>query len=141
VRAAEVDGVPVQGTCFLGADPGAQAERDVGADPGSFCGFQQRGGLVEGEGSAGSSGSTSKAATATQNHPGNAPSAPSTSSNTASATTPSRRPTTCPAEQKCRICEHHGRTVTRQPAAHIGGYFAVQSSTTTTERIDARPVS
>src|SRR6516162_6403704 len=33
-----------------------------------------------------SSGSTSKAATATQNHPGNAPSVPWTSSNTASAT-------------------------------------------------------
>lgn len=39
-----------------------------------------------------SSGSTSKAATATQNPPGNVPNAPSTSSNTASATTPSRPP-------------------------------------------------
>jgi len=31
-------------------------------------------------------------------------------------------PTTCPAEQKCRICAHHGRTVTRQSAAPNGGY-------------------
>jgi hypothetical protein len=76
-----------------------------------------------------SSGSTSKAATATQNHPGNTPNASSTSSNAASATTPSRPPPHLPAEQKCRICVHHGRTVTRQSAAHIGGsargYLAV----------------
>jgi len=39
-----------------------------------------------------SSGSTSKAATATQNHPGNAPNAPPASSNTASATTLPRPP-------------------------------------------------
>ena len=46
MRVAEVDGVPVQGTGFFGVDPGAQTQRDVGADRGSFARFQQRGGLV-----------------------------------------------------------------------------------------------
>jgi hypothetical protein len=38
-------------------------------------------------------------------------------------------PATCPAEQKCRICAHHGRTVTRQSAAPNGGYLEPSLST------------
>jgi hypothetical protein len=37
-------------------------------------------------------------------------------------------PTTCPAEQKCRICAHHGRTVTRQSATPNGGYARAGSA-------------
>jgi len=56
MHVAEVDGIPGQGACFLGTDPGAQAERDVGAEPGAGTGVQQRGGLVQGQGPAGPAG-------------------------------------------------------------------------------------
>ena len=56
MRVAEVHGVPLQGAGFFGADPGAERQGDVRADPGTRTGFQQRGGLVEGEGSAGPAG-------------------------------------------------------------------------------------
>jgi hypothetical protein len=55
VRVAGVDGVPVQGV-LPRCGSGAEEERDVGADPGTSTGLEERGGLVEGEGSAGSSG-------------------------------------------------------------------------------------